>query len=70
MFPSFPSLCVSTVAYSVCVPWQERGEIVQICKNIVGMFHCVAMCPETSCCAENKCERALSLPSVNASLPT
>lgn len=53
----------------VCVPWQEGGETVQICKNIVGMFHCVAMCPETSCCAENKCERVLSHPSASASLP-
>lgn len=31
-----------------------------VCEDTVGTFHCVSMCPETSCCAENKCECVLS----------
>lgn len=27
-----------------------------MCEDTAGSFHCVAMCPETSCCAENKCD--------------
>lgn len=33
-----------------------------MCEDTVGSFHCVAMCPETSCCAENKCDCVPSHP--------
>lgn len=41
---------------------RKRGESAQGCEDTIGMLHCVAMCPETSCCAENKCKCVLSHP--------
>lgn len=58
-FPPIPSLGATTVAYSVCVCFLA-GSKVRLCT--VGTFHCVAICPDTYCCTENKCKSVLSHP--------